>query len=127
MINWLQRNEIELYHVPKNTAVPLFSPVPVVVTIHDVIPHVFPQQYLKNILERIYYETAIRISIKKSQKIVTISEFSKQALIQHYGVKPDKIEVTLLAYNKAFRRIDDAAVLKPVQEIIILMTGICFP
>ena len=116
LINWLQRNEIELYHVPKNTAVPLFSPVPVVVTIHDVIPHVFPQQYLKNILERIYYETAIRISIKKSQKIVTISEFSKQALIQHYGVKPDKIEVTLLAYNKAFRRIDDAAVLKPVQE-----------
>lgn len=114
--NWLQGKGIELYHVPKNTGVPLFSPVPVVVTIHDVIPHVFPQQYLKNILERIYYETAIRISIKRSRKIITISEFSKQALIRHYGVKPEKIAVTLLAYNRAFRKIEDAAVLKPVRE-----------
>ena len=54
--NWLQGNGIELYHVPKNTGVPLFSPVPVVVTIHDVIPHVFPQQYLKNgfTMKRLY-------------------------------------------------------------------------
>ena len=114
--NWLRERTIDLYHVPKNTGVPLFSPVPVVVTIHDVIPHVFPQQYLKNILERIYYEAAIRISITRSQKIITISEFSKQALIQHYGVKPEKIAVTLLAYNRAFRKIEDAAVLKPVRE-----------
>ena len=114
--NWLRERTIDLYHVPKNTGVPLFSPVPVVVTIHDVIPHVFPQQYLKNILERIYYEAAIRISITRSQKIITISEFSKQALIQHYGVKPEKIAVTLLAYNRAFRKIEDAAVLNPVRE-----------
>ena len=116
LCKWLQANGVELYHVPKNTGVPLFSPVPVVVTIHDVIPHVFPQQYLKNILERIYYETAIRISIKRSQKIITISEFSKQELIKHYGVKPDKIAITLLAYNRAFRKIKDVALLKPVKE-----------
>ncbi len=116
LCNWLRKNGINLYHVPKNTGVPFFSPIPVVVTIHDVIPHVFPQKYLSNILERIYYETAIRVSIKRSQKIITISEFSKQELIKHYGVKPEKIAITLLAYNRAFRKIDDTGLLKPVRE-----------
>jgi glycosyltransferase involved in cell wall biosynthesis len=116
LCNWLQENEINIYHVPKNTGVPFFSPKPVVVTIHDVIPHVFPQKYLNNILERIYYEVAIRISIKRSEKIITISEFSKQELIKYYGVNPEKITITLLAYNRAFRKIHDTALLKPVRE-----------
>lgn len=116
LCNWLQVNKIDLYHVPKNTGVPFFSPIPVVVTIHDVIPHIFPKKYLSNILERIYYETAIRVSIKRSKKIITISEFSKQELIKHYGVKPEKIAITLLAYNRAFRKIQDSALLKPVRE-----------
>lgn len=114
--HWLKANGIELYHVPKNTGIPFFSPVPVVVTIHDVIPHVFPHQYLTNILERLYYETALRISIKRSKKIITISEFSRQELITHYGVKPDKIATILLAYNRSFRKINDVALLKPVRE-----------
>ena len=105
-----------VYHVPRNTGVPFFSNLPVIVTIHDIIPHVFPQKYLNNILERIYYETAIRVSIKRAQKIITISEFSKQELIRHYRVKPEKIAITLLAYNKAFRKIHEGSLLKPVQE-----------
>ena len=116
LCNWLQVNKIDLYHVTKNTGVPFFSPIPVVVTIHDVIPHVFPKKYLSNILERIYYETAIRVSIKRSKKIITISEFSKQELIKHYGVKPEKIAITLLAYNRAFKKIQDSALLKLVRE-----------
>lgn len=113
---WLRQNGAMVYHVPRNTGVPFFSYLPVIVTIHDIIPHVFPQKYLSNILERIYYETAIRVSIKRSDKIITISEFSKQELIKHYGVKPEKIAITLLAYNRAFRKIQDAALLKPIRE-----------
>ena len=116
LLQWLRQNRAMVYHVPRNTGVPFFSNLPVIVTIHDIIPHVFPQKYLNNILERIYYETAIRVSIKRAQKIITISEFSKQELIRHYRVKPEKIAITLLAYNKAFRKIHEGSLLKPVQE-----------
>ena len=116
LLRWLSRNAAVLYHVPRNIGVPFFSSVPVVVTIHDIIPHVFPKHYLGNVLERIYYELAIRVSIQRSHKIITISEFSKQELMKHYGVKPDKIAITLLAYNRAFRKIDNAMLLKPVKE-----------
>lgn len=116
LLHWLRQNGAKVYHVPRNTGVPFFSNLPVIVTIHDIIPHVFPQKYLNNILERIYYEIAIRVSIKNSDKIITISEFSKKELIKYYGVKPEKIAITQLAYNRAFRKIGDEGVLKPVRE-----------
>lgn len=113
---WFKSNSIEIYHVPKNTGVPFFHNIPVVVTIHDVIPHVFPNKYLNNILERIYYEVAIRVSICRSDRILTISDFSKEELIKHYGVKESKIRTVKLAYNESFRKIDNADVLNDVRN-----------
>lgn len=116
LVNFLDINKADLYHATRNTGVPFFSPVPVVVTIHDIIPHVFSQQYLNNILEKIYYEIAIRISIHRSAKILTISNFSKQELIKHYNVTPNKIEVIPLACNDAFRKITDSKHLQSIRE-----------
>lgn len=113
---FLKKNKVDLYHATRNTGVPFFSPVPVVVTIHDIIPHVFSQHYLNNILEKIYYEIAIRISIHRSAKILTISNFSKQELIKHYKVTPNKIEVIPLACNAAFRKITDSKHLQSIRE-----------
>jgi len=113
---WFKKNSLELYHVPKNTGVPFFHNIPVVVTIHDIIPHVFPDKYLSNILERIWYELAIRVSIHRSDKILTISNFSKEELIRYYDVDSSKIEIVSLAYNKAFRKIEDKSMLNDVKE-----------
>ena len=113
---WFKKNSLELYHVPKNTGVPFFHNIPVVVTIHDIIPHVFPDKYLSNILERIWYELAIRVSIHRSDKILTISNFSKEELIRYYDVDSSKIEIVSLAYNEAFRKIEDKSMLNDVKE-----------
>ena len=113
---WFKKNSLELYHVPKNTGVPFFHNIPVVVTIHDIIPHVFPDKYLSNILERIWYKLAIRVSIHRSDKILTISNFSKEELIRYYDVDSSKIEIVSLAYNKAFRKIEDKSMLNDVKE-----------
>ncbi len=113
---WLKNHSIDLYHVPKNTGVPFFSPVPVVVTIHDVIPHVFPKQYFKNDFERLYYELSIKHSITKSKKIITVSEFSKKEIINAYGVDASKIAVVLNAYNSAFKLIEDSSFLEAVRK-----------
>lgn len=113
---WFKKNSLELYHVPKNTGVPFFHNIPVVVTIHDIIPHVFPDKYLSNILERIWYELAIRVSIHRSDKILTISNFSKEELIRYYDVDSSKIEIVYLAYNEAFRTIEETSMLNDVKE-----------
>lgn len=113
---WFKEKDLDLYHVPRNTGVPFFHNIPVVVTIHDIIPHVFHDKYLSNILERVWYELAIRVSIHRSDKILTISNFSKEELIRHYDVDSSKIEIVSLAYNEAFRKIEDTSILNDVKE-----------
>jgi glycosyltransferase involved in cell wall biosynthesis len=102
---WLLENKIDLFHATMNTDVPLFSPVPVVVTIHDIIPHMMPAQYLSSQIERIYYETFIRIAIERSTHILTESMFSKQEMVAQYHISPEKITVIPIGYNRAFRPI----------------------
>lgn len=101
--HWLKLNNVKIYHVTKNLGVPFITKCPVIVTIHDIIPHIYSNEYLSNIIERIYYELAIRVSIYRSRKIITISEFSKQELIKYYNVSPSKIVVIPLAFNTCFK------------------------
>lgn len=115
--SWFKENNLDIYHVPKNTGVPLFHSIPVVVTIHDVIPHVFANQYLSNIIERIYYEVMIRVSVNQSDHILTISEFSKAEIIRYYGVDASKISVVYLACNEKFRKIHDVDLLNEIRKI----------
>jgi len=112
IFRWARKQNIEIFHNPRNTGVPIFCPCKVVVTIHDVIPHVFPKFYLSNYIERLYYECMIRLSIYRSDKIITISEFSKQELIKYYQVPADKIVVIPLACSDKFRVLDHESIEK---------------
>lgn len=100
---WLHKNDIDIFHNPSNTKVPLWSACRVVSTIHDIIPHVYSTFYLNSWLARVYYETMIRVTIKRSDIIITISEFSKQELMRVYGVLPNKIRVIPQACSSACR------------------------
>lgn len=68
---YLSKEKFDVYHIPKNTGGPVFCSVPIIVTIHDIIPNIFSKTYLNNYLERLYYEIAIRVSIYRSTKIIT--------------------------------------------------------
>jgi len=100
---WLKKNNVDVYHNPSNTRVPLWSPCKVVSTIHDIIPHIYSGVYLRSFLPRIYYEMMIRLTIFHSDIIITISEFSKYELMRAYGVSSNKIRVIPQACSSAFR------------------------
>ena len=63
---WGSLNRIDILHNPRNMGIPFYHSFKVVTTIHDIIPHVFPQFYLSNFIERIYYEFMIRLSFPAS-------------------------------------------------------------
>jgi glycosyltransferase involved in cell wall biosynthesis len=55
-----------------------------------------------------YLSWSVRFSLKHAQKIITVSEFSKQELIDIYNCKQDKIEVVHNGFNRElYRKIDD--------------------
>jgi glycosyltransferase involved in cell wall biosynthesis len=76
-----------------------FAGVPVVSTIHDVIPARLPHdQFARGTALKRGVTT--RATIRLSNKIVTDSECSRSDLIQVYGVPPEKIAVVYLGYDK---------------------------
>ncbi len=95
----IKKANLDLMHYP-HFNVPIFSPVKFVVTIHDLILTHFPTMrattkgrmiyWLKNLAYRVVIFSALR----KAEKIITVSEFTKNDIIDNFKVSKDKIIVT---------------------------------
>lgn len=84
----------DLAHVP-HWAPPLSSPVPVVVTIHDVIPLVLPE-YRGDWRVRLY--TALSTAAASGAALALAdSEQSKHDIVTHLGLPAEKVRVIALA------------------------------
>jgi glycosyltransferase involved in cell wall biosynthesis len=78
-----------------------------VVTIHDLIFKIHPEYY--NPIDRQIYDLKFKSSCVRADKVVAISEHTKQIIIEHYGIESEKIEVIYLDASKDFLE-------KPVHE-----------
>lgn len=74
----------------------LHTAVPTLLVVHDLAFCHFPD-YVKKIEQR-YYEYFMPRFVKKAAKIATVSTFSKNDIIQQYGIDSEKINVV---YNGA--------------------------
>ena len=97
----LRQDRPQLLHV-QYTA-PLACPVPIVVSVHDVSflehPDYFP-----------YYRSqqlrwTVRRTIRRAARILTGSEFSRDAIARAYDLDPDRIAVVPNAASEAFHRV----------------------
>jgi hypothetical protein len=95
----LRADRPDLVHV-QYTA-PLFCPVPVVVTIHDVSYMEHPEFLPRP--RAIQLQLSTRHTLKRAAKVITISEFSRQHIARVFGVDPEAIAVTPLASQESFR------------------------
>jgi glycosyltransferase involved in cell wall biosynthesis len=75
---------------------PFRSPAPTIVTVHDLIPIVFPEHFKKGLRGSIKWEIQ-KYSLQKKQRIITDSECSKKDIIRITGIKKEKIDVVYLA------------------------------
>lgn len=107
-----RREKADVAHVPY-WASPLWSSVPTVVTIHDLIPLMF-SLYRGNLLVRAYSALVSR-SAQRAAHIVTDSEASRQDIVNILKVSPDKVKVVYLAADESFRPVTDRSVLEGVQ------------
>lgn len=89
-------NDIVL--LPNPTMVRLRSITKLVLVIHDLSPLVMPEMYTwKSQL----WHRMINIPklVKRANKILAVSEFTKQTLIEQFGIAPEKIAVGLLGID----------------------------
>ncbi|MDT4310043.1 glycosyltransferase family 1 protein [Klebsiella aerogenes] len=68
---------------------PLFSRIPFVFTIHDLNHLERPEN--SSLLKKIFYKVVIKRGCRKAKYIFTVSEFSRQKIIQWSGVPAEKV------------------------------------
>ncbi len=96
----IKRARLDFIHYP-HWNIPLFSPIPFFVTIHDLIliedRHSARSSSRNPIIHGFKYaafRTVLETAIHSSRHIFTVSNYSKQSLLKHFGIKPEKITVT---------------------------------
>ncbi len=100
------------------------------VTIHDISYEVFPENL--PFADRLLLRKLSKISAKKAAAILTVSDFSKNEIIRHYGIKAEKIHVTALGADRKFldskksRRVGTIAEKFGIKNKFILSVGTIF-
>ena len=70
---------------------PLSSSAPFVFTLHDLIHLQVADE--SSAFRRFYYEWIVRPALAKAYKVLTVSNFSKQEIVEWSGISPEKIVV----------------------------------
>lgn len=104
---------VDVLHYPYFAA-PLRSRCPVVVTIHDLIPLLFPE-YSANPQVKLY-NALIVAAARRAAAIIAVSEHTRSDIIQHLHIPDERVHVTYEAVTAAFRPQPAAAVAAVTQR-----------
>ncbi|MBI5155653.1 glycosyltransferase, partial [Candidatus Peregrinibacteria bacterium] len=98
----LRKHNVDLLFSPHFT-VPLFCPVPFVVTIHDLILHSFPNA--SPLWKRMGYRLLMRHAVRNAKTIITISGFVAGEIARTYGARTAaRTQVITEGVDACFRR-----------------------
>ena len=113
----------EILHCTSNTA-PLFSDIPLVTTLHDIIymestfVKIFkgsstPYQKFGNV----YRKLTVPQVVKKSRKLITVSHFEKRRIAQFFKMNDDnRLEAVYNGVSTHFKNIENKIELKRIKE-----------
>lgn len=111
---------VDVLHAPAYTA-PLWSTVPVVLTIHDVSyarhPAWYP--YRRDPLRRLFY----RASARRAAHVLTVSSFSASEIRAAYGLDSSRISVVPLGVSDTFAPAAGAEAAERIEGPYVLHVG----
>jgi glycosyltransferase involved in cell wall biosynthesis len=83
---------------------PVFSAAPLVVSVHDVSYLEYPQYFTR--FRSLQLRLTVQRTLKRAARVLTPSEFSRRAILQHYRIDEEKVVVVPNAVAAQFRPID---------------------
>ena len=84
MGKYLKSQKCDIFHCTKNYGVPFNVNIPIVTTIHDLIPLVLSSDYAKTYVRRLFFMYNFSNTVNKSHAIITISKFSLSEIRRLY-------------------------------------------
>jgi len=118
-----QKAGCQILHCTSNTA-PVISSVPLVVTLHDII--YMESSYMKILrgsgtnyqkFGNAYRRMFVPWVIRKSRKIITVSDFEKERIGKFFGMEADpRLEAVYNGVSEHFKPVNEVSELKRVKE-----------
>ena len=102
----LEKVNLDLMHFTHFNA-PILYRKPSVVTIHDLTLNLHPGKKMAGIMHRLAYTLTIQSIIRRSKRVIAPSEHTRQDIVKHFNIEPDKIAVIHEGVNPMFHKISD--------------------
>lgn len=93
------------YFDPFFLTLPFKKATKTVVTVHDLIPLVFPNQFPAGLRGGLKWQWQ-KLSLRGAQAIITDSENSKKDIVKYTGINAEKIHVVYLAAGEEFKKLE---------------------
>lgn len=102
---YLRKNPVDVYLTQYIT--PWFVPqnIKILTIIHDISFDFYPQLIKKSDL--FFLKTLIPLSLRRADKIIAVSRFTRDEIIKYYKVNPEKVEWVHNAVAEDFRQLAD--------------------
>jgi glycosyltransferase involved in cell wall biosynthesis len=89
--NYLRRNPVDIYHTQYILPFCINKKIKLITTIHDISFNFFPGLIKR--ADLFFLKILIPRSLKRADKILAVSEFTKKEIMDFYGISPEKITV----------------------------------
>lgn len=94
------------YFDPFFLTLPFKKKIKTIITVHDLIPLVFPEHFPSGIKGKIKWEIQKRLLIN-ADAVITDSNSSKKDIIKYTGINASKVDVVYLAAGEEFRKVEN--------------------
>jgi len=102
----LKKEKCDVVHFPHFNK-PILYKGDYTVTIHDLTLSMFPGKKMTKWYHRLAYHMVIKSAIKHARRVIAVSQNTKNDIIEHFKIKPDKIAVVYNGVNKEFDLMKD--------------------
>ena len=98
----LRRFRVDLLHVPHLFWRPRFSPCPYVVTVHDLLNHLYPVSNGSSWRRALHRRLTAHV-LRHAARILAVSHFTRNDIVRLFRVPEERVEVVYNAIDERFR------------------------
>ena len=118
------RHRLDLFFFPTvYSYFPIFNRTKIIVTLHDVIAEHHPDLIFPNARSKFFWGLKQKAAIRQADIIATVSEYSKQQIIEYFGVAPSRLRIISEAARPAFRVLDNDDAMSRTLERYNIASG----
>lgn len=110
-------DRLHVFHSPASLTVPLLCPSSHVVTVHDLLLKIHPEQ-LASRLGRLYFSVMNARALRSADELLTVSNFTRNILVSTYPSYAGKVRTVHNGVNETFKPAVDEERLRRLKQVL---------